>query len=111
MRQAITHKKAPINRRLGRVLNLNESNQMDWKRLDFAKLSQIADSYLDIICAIFPFWRQFISSLSSFLKWGHALVGMTVDNGYEPIYKDFSQNTHKTADLPPNRLNVSLSCA
>jgi len=36
---------------------------------------------------------------------------MTVDNGYEPIYKDFSQNTHKTADLPPNRLNVSLSCA
>lgn len=36
---------------------------------------------------------------------------MTVDDGHEPIYKDFSQNTHKTADSPPNRLNVSLSCA
>ena len=53
---------------LRHVLNSIEHSLNGLKMAKFAKLRQIADEYLDIICAIFLAWQQFISFFSPFLK-------------------------------------------
>lgn len=50
---------------LGYVFNLIEHSL---NGLKMAKLRQLADEYLDIICAIFLVWQQFISFFLPFLK-------------------------------------------